>query len=499
MSFSIQTNVNSLQGQENLRLNQVFQGRTISRLTSGYRINSSADDAAGLAVANKFRSDIAELQQGVRNANDGVGQLQIIDGGLNNIAKILDRMKTLATQSASTTFTGERGTLQTEFSTLISEIDRQAANIQLDSGGRYNQRISVYVGGAASSADSNSSVVIDLSSTTSSVDASSLSLSNASVQGGGNQVAGAGAKDLSAVTTVLAAGGSQAFSVRYVNDSGADTTATVTVQSVSGGISLDNALGQINDQLSGLGISASVNSETGYLQFSGTRAFSITATGAAVGDGLLGNAGAVTVDNASLYTVTGANPTGASATEQFSLVVGTQTVQFTFGSQATAAAKVSAINAVSRALGITASVNSAGNVQLSSSSAFTMVKTVADGTGTNNTFGAAVGNITVTAPTDGTSETGNATSALSAIQAAVEYLGQVQGKVGAGQNKLAYAISLAQSQIANFSAAESSIRDADIAQEAANLTKAQVLQQASMAALAQANSAPQAVMALLRG
>ena len=80
MAFSIQTNVNSLVSQENLRVNGDFQSRTIQRLTSGYRINSSGDDAAGLAVANKFRSDVAELQQGVRNANDGISTLQTADG-----------------------------------------------------------------------------------------------------------------------------------------------------------------------------------------------------------------------------------------------------------------------------------------------------------------------------------------------------------------------------------------------------------------------------------
>jgi flagellin len=93
----------------------------------------------------------------------------------------------------------------------------------------------------------------------------------------------------------------------------------------------------------------------------------------------------------------------------------------------------------------------------------------------------------------------DALAALGAIATAVTRLGAVQGKVGTGQNRLQYAIQLAQSQITSFSAAESRIRDADVAQEAANLTKAQVLQQASLAALAQANSAPQAVLSLLRG
>ena len=118
MSISIQTNVNAMVAQENLRANTEFQSRTIERLTSGYRINSSGDDAAGLAVANKFRADTAELSQGVRNANDGISMLQIIDGGANNISKILDRMKTLATQAASSTFTGNRTTLDTEFQAL---------------------------------------------------------------------------------------------------------------------------------------------------------------------------------------------------------------------------------------------------------------------------------------------------------------------------------------------------------------------------------------------
>ena len=83
MALSIQTNVNSLIAQENLRVNSNFQSQTIQRLTSGYRINSSGDDAAGLAVANKFRADTAELAQGVRNANDGISTLQVIDGGMN--------------------------------------------------------------------------------------------------------------------------------------------------------------------------------------------------------------------------------------------------------------------------------------------------------------------------------------------------------------------------------------------------------------------------------
>src|SRR4029077_14979889 len=112
-----------------IRTNSIFQGNTIAQLSSGYRINSSADDAAGLAVANKYRSDTAELTQGVLNANNGVSALQIVDGGLNNISTIIDRLRTLATESASATFTGNRGTLNTEYQGLLNEINRQAANV----------------------------------------------------------------------------------------------------------------------------------------------------------------------------------------------------------------------------------------------------------------------------------------------------------------------------------------------------------------------------------
>ena len=147
MAFSIQTNVNSLIAQENLRVNSNFQGQTIQRLTSGYRINSSGDDAAGLAVANKFRSDVAELSQGVRNANDGVSSLQIADGGMSNVSKMLDRLRTLATQSASSTFNGDRSVLNSEFQSLLTEIDRQAQSIGLNQGGSFAKSLSVFVGG----------------------------------------------------------------------------------------------------------------------------------------------------------------------------------------------------------------------------------------------------------------------------------------------------------------------------------------------------------------
>jgi flagellin len=274
MSLSLQTNITSLVAQQNLQKNTNALDNAVTQLTSGFRINNSGDDAAGLAVANGFRSDIAQLQQGVRNANDGSAILQTIDGGLNNVSNILTQLQSLATQSASDTFSGSRATLNQQFQTLLGEIDRQAGNIGLASGGSYNVAISVFIGGG--NTQINAQVSIDLS-------------------GSGNQV---------------------------------DST--------------------------GLGIHS-----------------------------------------------------------------------------------------------------------------------------------------------DKVDTTTNAKTAITDITAAVAKLGLVQGAVGDGENNLTYAIGLANSQITNKSAAESNIRDANIAQEAAALTRSQVLQQSSVAALAQANAEPQALLKLL--
>ncbi|MBL8216570.1 MAG: flagellin [Bryobacterales bacterium] len=179
MGFQINTNIPSLVAQDNLRVTSDFQQKTIQRVTSGLRIVASGDDAAGLAIANSFRSDIAVLSQGIRNANDGISTLQIIDGGINNISKLLDRARTLATQSASGTFTGSRSVLNSEFQSVLREVDRQAQTIGLDRGGQFAKSLSIFIGGGKANAGiteiSNGSVGVDLSAST--VDTQSLGIS----------------------------------------------------------------------------------------------------------------------------------------------------------------------------------------------------------------------------------------------------------------------------------------------------------------------------------
>lgn len=498
MAFSIVTNVASMVAQENLRVTSDFQQRTINRLTSGYRINASGDDAAGLAVANKFRSDTAELTQGVRNANDGISQLQIVDGGLNNISKIMDRLKTLATQSSSTTFTGNRTTLNNEYQALLGEINRQAGNIGLVTGGTNNALVEVYIGGGSSQA--NAKVQVDLSGSANRVDATSLGIGASSISSGGTTV---GNVDLNNTANTFLATGNQVFTFAiYDTNAAATTTASVTV---TGGTGLTGAqvLSQLNTGLTSYGISA-VTDKNGYLAFGGTRAFSVSVGAPTAGvDGIKGAANAL-ADNAGVYRMANAVLTAIGAatnaeTLTFQNASGAVNVTLDATTGATVTAAVAAINAQTASIGIyaLASYATTSGLAIESSSAFTVSSFKSGATGFFATSG--LHTATVSSPDSTASTTGNALAAITALTTAISNLGTVQGKVGTGQNKLSYAINLAQSQISNYSAAESRIRDADVAAEAANLTQAQVMQQASIAAMAQANTAPQAVLTLLRG
>lgn len=497
MAFSIQTNVNSMTGQENLRLNQEFQSRTINRLTSGYRINSAADDAAGLSVANKYRNDVASLQQGVRNANDGMSTLQIIDGGLNNISKILDRMTTLATQAATETFAGDRSILQGEYDTLLGEINRQAANVGLGRGSetasRFNVNLGTYIGGGGDQ-QANSKVTVNLGTASDLIDSQALGLSATTIVGGGVNK-GTGNSVTTLKTGTFLASGTQAFTVHTTSG-----TLTATIGNNGTAISGADAVAQLNSQIGAVGLKATITDD-GELQFSGgSGAYTVTA-GAAVG-GAVATA-ATTWDNNTLYRVKGQTTYSAVTVDARDITVNVDGVDnvVSLATTTTQAQARAQLNAALNSKGVYVVDNAAGTgLDFQSAKSFTVKSASASGaaTGVFGTNAAAGTNQTVTNPAADASKTGNALQALDSISKAVTQLTTVQGKIGTGLNKFQYAIQLAQSQISNFSAAESRIRDADVAAEAANLTKAQVLQQASMAAMAQANLAPQSIVALLR-
>ena len=508
MSISIQTNVTSLMAQENLSVNQLFESRTIQRLTSGFRINSSGDDAAGLAVANQYRADIAELTQGVQNASNGLTQLQIVDGGLNNISQMLDRMKTLAAESASGTFTGDRTTLNTEYQKLIGEITRQASNINLNAGGSFNTNLNVYIGGGrTSNLVGSTQINVDLSGSSNAVDAVSLGLSATSVNGGGTSFAGNTVNNLSDPNARFLKGtpgtDQETFALTYLDNTGAVQSHTFTVDSTAGGVSGSAYVSALNTQISNFGItgvSAQIGGD-GSLQFLGGNMLQVVygqngAPTSPITDGTsLLNSGNYQTAPGAFTAFTG------NETQAITVTTGGKdyVVNLAAANAATIGAAATAFNAALAGSGVHAVQTDATHIALEGANSFTMATAAQVGTGAGSVFSASAGAVAVTAATLSATATGNALNAITAIDSAVGALGLVQGKVGTGENTLQYAIQLAQSQISSFSGAQSSIRDADVAAEAANLSKAQVLAQASVAALVQANAMPQAVLALLKG
>ena len=178
MSFSVVTNIASVNAQANLAATTLGLDQALTRLSSGLRINNSGDDAAGLTVANGYRSDLATLNQGVRNANDGLSTLQIKDGALNNIANLLDRLSTLASQSASGgTSSGSRTTLDAEFQDVLAEINRESAVASLDTATGF----SVFLSNTASSNGIISGTISAVSTSTLGISSLSITAHGASV------------------------------------------------------------------------------------------------------------------------------------------------------------------------------------------------------------------------------------------------------------------------------------------------------------------------------
>lgn len=514
-NFSLVNNVSSSAAQSKLAITNNSLNKTLQRLSSGLRINRSGDDAAGLAIANTLRSDSSVLSQGVRNANDGLSTLQIIDGGLNTISGLLDRAASLASQSASGTFAGDRNTLQAELGKVFGEIDRQAQNIGLGgtSGsdeGRYNKAIDVFIGGGATATASGNSVAIDLAN--SRVDRTGLNLNNLNIGTGTGNVTGN--QDISGGITAA-----EVLSFQTVGSSGQLNSFSVTL---SAGATSSNVLDTINNDanIQAAGIKASLDTN-GKLVLSSAGFFAVSSdTADGAGQTGIAGAGAAADD----VTVTGA-ANKVSKTVSGGAAASTQTISFTgneigfantskdvsfaTGVAAAGAALIAQSDAIAasvnddtslRAAGVFAFRSKADGSEVSFVSLKNFNVAISSAAGSDN----ATNNIdSLQTPTaaSGATLTGGAqgaVDALAAIKGALGVLGQVQGRVGAGQNNLEQAIDLATTQITNYQAAESAIRDADVAAEASNMARLNTLQQAGVAALAQANQSSQALLSLLR-
>jgi flagellin len=574
MSLSIQTNVDSLVAQENLRTNSSFQSNTIQQLTSGYRINSAGDDAAGLAVANKYTSAIAELTQGVSNGNNAAAQLQIMDGGMSNITQILDRLQTLATESASGSFTGARSTLNNEFQTDLGELDRQAQSIGLNTGGTFAKQMAVYFGaGSGSQATANGVVNLNLSNAT--VDSQSLGLAGLQAVNLGATVAAdydLGSSSASSVAAIVAdtvndtrqANGSTQFnftgpgfgdankisvnvSLTGVDDTSSLVTAINTAitaaynganattgaaaafgaanitasihtdalgkqqlsfsssnsafQVTGGDLTANALLGSINTGDIGNTVAANTNFIAGGSYMLATPAAGVNP--AAEADLTFTAATTATTNQALTFTATDASGNAHATTINVDVSTGKTMAnvlaQINTALQATNDSTLQGITAVQGTSALTG-INFISNANFSVSLGQTPA--ASHGLYNGGHTGGATTLSTYQVGTGGTADIGSmagAQAAVTAITNAVGLLGSAQAAVGAGENQLNFASTLASSQITNFSSAESQIRDADVAQQAANLSKAQVLQQSSIAAMAQANAEPQALLTLLKG
>lgn len=336
MSFSINTNITSLQAQQNLAASAAFQAKTINEVTSGLRIVSSGDDAAGLAVANSLRSDQATLTQGIQNANNGLSTLQTIDGGINNISTLLDRASTLAAQSASGTFTGDRSTLNSEYQSVLGEINRQAQAIGLDTGGTFAKALSVFIGGGTAgngaTAVENGTIGVDLSK--SAVDGQALGLNGTVASGAvGSDIGNGGATTVTNILSNAAngpnAGTSFVLTGAGFSDSGKQTLAVnltgVTdtaslLTAINGAIKLATTTSSgasTGTAFANAGITAAINTDsTGKQQLtfsSATAAFQVQA-GDQVANALLGNfnptAANTSTGQALTSTATGGNVSG---------------------------------------------------------------------------------------------------------------------------------------------------------------------------------------------
>lgn len=391
MSFSINTNIASLEAQNYLQQSVQFQNQTINEVTSGLRIVNSGDDAAGLAIANGLAADQAVLTQGIQNANDGLSTLQTIDGGLNNVSQLLDRASTLATESASSTFTGNRSVLDSEFQSVLTEINRQAQSIGLNTGGQFAQDLQVFIGGGrasgSTSAIQNGSVSIDLSNAT--VDTQSLGLSGYSVQGNSNVDIGTGGGATS-VANIIANTTNQASETQtgnttfyftgsgFANTTGADRIAvSVNLNGVTDANSLVSAINsaitaagngstQQATAFKNAGITASVytNPTTGAssLQFtSSSSAFQVEA-GDQTSNALLGNTVGTTAVGQSVAAATStANTAAVSAataneTVNFGVTVGgtTTNAQLTITNGQSAATILANLNTALAGTGVAA-------------------------------------------------------------------------------------------------------------------------------------------------
>jgi flagellin len=499
---SINTNVSSLNSQRQLMKTNDMLGTALQRLSSGVRINSAKDDAAGLAIATRMTSQINGLNQAARNANDAISLSQTAEGALSTMTDALQRMRTLAIQSANdTNSASDRANLQKEVSQLQQEITRIATTTEFNGKKLFDGSFA----GQYFQIGANASQTLGVS--LSNNKASNLGAYTLAGSGTGATAvaaaAGAGAKVANAVAAGedLAISGSLGSANVTVNaaDDGYTIAQRVNAATASTGVSAQAKTQATLGNLSGAG-SATITSMT--LYGSNTTGVTLTNIGVASTTDLSGLADAIN----NVAAQTGITATHANGTitlksdEGYDIgitdlaISGTRTMDLT-GQNAFTSANVGAAATLGAAVG-TDSSTVASTFKFTSSEAFNVTSGAAgvilNGTTAQNGSLSAVNSISVATQA-------GSNAAIDILDSALQSVNNQRATLGALQNRVTSTISNLQTVSENLQASRSRIQDTDFAEETANLTRAQILQQAGTAMLAQANQLPNGVLQLLRG
>lgn len=472
----INTNLASLNAQRNLNKSQGSLQTSLQRLSSGLRINSAKDDAAGLSISQRFTSQIRGLNQAVRNANDGISTAQVAEGALEESSNSLQRIRELAIQSANgSNGVGERAALQSEVNQLIQEIDRIANTTRFGSrklldgsfgttnfqvGAQANETVSVSIGNARASALGTNVLVTDGT----------------------------------AMGTVAATNGVTAETDLTIT-TGAGTSSAISYAVGSSAADIADA---INGAAGSLGVTATASNSTtlGSLDTAGTVAFTLNGSNVSANVTDINDLSALAAAINGVASSTGVSASFANAADKSELTLTTtdgrdiSIASFQVG--AAAGNETMDFGGFTLDDGAAAAGVAVGTVSLSSSNgSITATNANADAfTSVNSSF-SAVQDIDI-------STEAGAQAALAVVDGALETIASQRGDLGAVQNRLESTISNLSNISENVSAARSRIMDADFAVETANLTKNQILQQAGTSVLSQANTLPQQVLSLLQ-
>jgi flagellin len=471
MSMMINTNLSSLNAQRNQSRTQNDLSTAIARLSSGLRINSAKDDAAGLAISDRFTAQIRGLTQAARNANDGISLAQTAEGALASVTDNLQRIRELSVQSANATNSAsDRASLQLEVAQLTAEIDRVATQTSFNGtnllDGSFTAK-AFQVGANVGQTITVSSIASARSSALGQYQG--FSLTNQSI-GTANSTAAAETVTMGGVATALGSITNDAKNIASaINAAGvAGLTATANATSVAAGTQALTATASGTASVVINGVTVSIAN--------------------AVGNASTNRANAVAAINAQ-SAATGVVATDTGAGVSLAAADGRNVVVSGFAAGTATAATIADFG-----LAAAATTGASNNINYSAPSGVTG----------SVVFGGAFSNTTAIAAT-GTSVAGldistvaGANAALSSIDAALATVSSSRASLGAVQNRFSSTISNLQTTTENLAASRSRITDADFAQETANLSRAQVLQQAGTAMVAQANQLPQQVLTLLR-